>query len=244
MKECYEMATEAFNLAEELQQAVFVASDLDLGMNNWMADPFEYPAEPLRRGKVLTAEELEKLGEYGRYRDVDGDGIAYRTLPGTEHPLSAYVTRGSGRNDEARYSEHPEDYQSQMDRLTRKHETARGMVPAPLVSIVSDAQVGVIAYGSSDPAVVEALDQLRDENGMEFSYLRLRALPFSAEVEQFLKSHDRVYVVEQNRDGQMAALLVAEFPQQATRIRQVLHYNGLPIDARTIGGRILQLEEE
>ena len=132
VKECFSMGIEAFDLAEEFQTPVFVMSDLDLGMNNWMADPFPYPEKPIQRGKVLSAEDLEKLGGFGRYQDVDGDGIGYRTLPGTNHPAAAYFTRGSGHNEKAQYSERPDDYVNNLDRLTRKFETARHVVPAPV----------------------------------------------------------------------------------------------------------------
>ena len=233
------MGYQAFDLAERFQQPVFVATDLDLGMNNWMADPFEYPETPLDRGKVLSAEELERLGEFARYKDVDGDGIPYRTLPNTEHPLAAYFTRGSGHNDAAAYSERPEDYEEQMDRLTRKHETARREIPQPVVNMVEDSEVGLVAYGSTHPALEESLVQLRVEQGIEASYLRLRALPFSETVETFLDSCRQVYVVEQNRDGQMADLLRMEFPNHAAKIGKIRHYSGLPIDARFVTNALI-----
>ncbi|HWP85596.1 MAG TPA: 2-oxoacid:acceptor oxidoreductase subunit alpha, partial [Terriglobia bacterium] len=176
VEECYSMAMEAFDLAEEFQTPVFVMSDLDLGMNNWMADPFPYPDKPMARGKVLTAEDLDRLGKFERYRDVDGDGIPYRTLPGTKHPLAAYFTRGSGHNEKAAYSERPEDYKNNMDRLRRKYETARGRVPAPVLEEDPNAEIGLIAFGSSHWAVVEARDQLRLEQNIPTAYLRLRAL--------------------------------------------------------------------
>src|SRR6202000_750942 len=163
VKECFEMAQSAFDLAEQLQTPVFVMSDLDLGMNNWMSEPFSYPEKPLDRGKVLSAEELTKLGEWGRYKDVDGDGSPYRTLPGTDHPLAAYFTRGSGHNEKAQYTERPDDYFNNMERLNRKFETARSLVPRPEVIQSGKAEIGLIAFGTSDFATRESRDQLREE---------------------------------------------------------------------------------
>jgi 2-oxoglutarate/2-oxoacid ferredoxin oxidoreductase subunit alpha len=244
VKECFELGIEAFNLSEELQTPVFVLSDLDLGMNNWMSDRFEYPEKPINRGKVLTAEDLERLGGFARYKDVDGDAIPYRTLPGTDHPLASYFTRGSGHNDEAKYSERPEDYTGIMDRLNRKFETARTMVPAPQIVANGTSRVGIIAYGTSDYAVLESRDQLTKEYGIATDYLRVRAYPFSKEIHDFVASHDRIYIVEQNRDAQMLSLLKLDLPaEQTVKLRSILHYNGLPIDARTITRQYTQQEE-
>ena len=242
MKECFEMGYQAFDLAERFQQPVIVATDLDLGMNNWMADPFNYPETPLDRGKVLTAEELERIGEFARYKDLEGDGIPYRTLPNTENPLAAYFTRGSGHDEKAAYSERPDDYQKQMDRLLQKLETAKQHIPQPIVRTVEGVTRGIIAYRSSHPAVEESLIQLRNEYAIEFHYLRIRALPFTAPLEAFLGSCQRVYVVEQNRDGQMADLLRMEFAEQAGKIRKIRHYDGLPIDARFITDQVVEQE--
>ncbi|MGC2637590.1 MAG: 2-oxoacid:acceptor oxidoreductase subunit alpha [Acidobacteriaceae bacterium] len=241
--ECFEFAGAAFDLAEGLQTPVFVLSDLDLGMNNWMSDPFTYPEKPLNRGKVLTAEELAKLPDWGRYKDVDDDGIPFRTLPGTDHPKAAYFTRGSGHNEKAQYSERPEDYQNLMERLARKFDSARTMVPAPLVVQTGQSKVGVIAYGTSDFAVMESRDQLKKEYGLEADYLRIRAFPFSKEVREFVASHERVYVVEQNRDAQMLSLLKLDLPAaETTKLRSVRHFNGLPIDARSVTDEIVVQE--
>lgn len=242
VEECFDFAGAAFDLAERFQTLVLVLSDLDLGMNNWMANPFTYPEKPIDRGKVLTAEDLKKLGKFERYRDLDGEGIPYRTLPGTNHPLAAYFTRGSGHNEKAGYSERPEDYKNLMDRLAQKLETAKAYVPQPIVDIRPKAKVGVMAYGTTHWAVVESRDQLRDEKGIETSYLRVRALPFSQDVGDFVDRHERVYVVEQNRDGQMADLIKLEVGGQSSRIRKVLHYTGLPIDARFITEEIAAAE--
>src|SRR5438270_5436621 len=178
VNECFTMAMEAFDLAEQFQTPVFVMSDLDLGMNNWMSEPFKYPEAPINRGKVLSKEELERLGSFARYKDVDGDGVGYRTLPGTEHPAAAYFTRGSGHNEKAQYSERPDDYQNNLDRLNRKFESARSSAPKPVKEIDLSAQVGIIAFGSSHWAIVESLDQMRKECGLAVDYLRLRAYPF------------------------------------------------------------------
>jgi 2-oxoglutarate ferredoxin oxidoreductase subunit alpha len=246
VKECFEFAGAAFDLAEQLQTPVFVLSDLDLGMNNWMSDPFEYPDKPLNRGKVLSAEQIEEMkksGGWARYQDRDGDAIPYRTLPGTDHPQAAYFTRGSGHNEKALYSERPEDYQNLMERLARKFETARTLVPAPLVVQTGKSKVGIIAFGTSDFAVTESRDQLKKEYGVEADYLRLRAWPFSREVRDFVASHERIYVVEQNRDAQMLSLLKLDLPAGETpKLRSVRHFNGLPIDARSVTDEIVLQE--
>lgn len=239
--ECYEMAGEAFDLAEKFQTPIFVLTDLDLGMNNWMSDPFEYPTKPINRGKVMTAADIEKAGVFERYRDVDGDGIPYRTLPGTDHPQAAYFTRGSGHNEKAGYTEKPEDYLNLMNRLDKKFQTARKFVPAPVVSVEKGAKIGIIAYGSSDFAIVETRDQLKVAN-IPTSYLRVRALPFTDELRKFIESHDHVYVVEQNRDAQMRDLIRLELPDLAMKIRSVRHYDGLPIDAQFVTDAIMEQE--
>ncbi len=243
VEDCFTMAGEAFDLAEWFQTPVFVLSDLDLGMNNWMADPFPYPEKPIRRGKVLSKEELERLGSFARYKDVEGDGIGYRTLPGTEHPAAAYFTRGSGHNENAKYSERPDDYVNNMERLARKFETARSHVPKPEVVSTGGSKVGIIAYGTSHWALLESRDQLRKEYGVETDYLRLRAYPFNRDVHQFVASHDRVYVVDQNRDAQMLSLLKLDLDaRQVVKLRSVRHYNGLPIDARSVTDEIISQE--
>ena len=216
-EECFQMAGVAFDLAEQFQTPVFVMTDLDLGMNNWMADPFEYPNEPIRRGKVLTAEDLERLGGFARYKDVDGDGIGYRTLPGTNHPNAAFFTRGSGHNEKAQYTEREDDYVNNMERLARKFETLRLHVPKPVISIKPNAQAGFVAFGTSHYAVEESRDQLRAENGLETSYIRLKAYPFTQELHDFIQRHERVYVVEQNRDAQLLSLMRMEFDPAESR---------------------------
>ena len=245
VSECFEFAGEALDLAEMFQTPIFVLSDLDLGMNNWMSDPFVYPTKPYRRGKVLNAAQLDELGgKWGRYADVDGDGIPFRTLPGTDHLMASYFTRGSGHDTQARYSEKPSDYKATVDRLAKKHQTAKQFVPKPVIDRRPNATIGFIAFGTTDPALEECRDQLRREHGVETSYLRLRALPFTEEVKAFVEEHDRVYVVEQNRDGQMGDLLRLEVGDIQNKLRKILHYTGLPCDARSITNSLLQMEKD
>ena len=239
--ECYTMAMEAFDLAEQMQTPVFVMSDLDLGMNTWMAKPFDYPTKPITRGKLLDADTLKRVGEFARYRDVDGDGIPYRTIPGDGMP--SYFTRGSGHNEKAQYSERAEDYSKNLDRLARKFETARTLVPKPDVDLQAKGTIGIIAYGTTHWAIVESRDQLSNEAQLTTSYLRLRAYPFTPEVFEFIDTCDRVYVVEQNRDSQMLSLLRMECtPAQIAKLRPVPHYAGLPIDGRSVTTELLKQE--
>jgi 2-oxoglutarate ferredoxin oxidoreductase subunit alpha len=235
MKECFELTQAAFDLAERLQTPVFVFTDTDIGMNDWISDPFDYPTKPLDRGKVLTAEDLERQGGFARYRDVDGDGIGWRTLPGTLHTKASYFTRGSGHNEMAQYTETPENYTGNMDRLARKFETARTLVPAPVIVKNGASKIGFIAYGSTDCALLESLDQIKQRYGKDVDYLRIRAYPFTSEIHDFVASHERIYVAEQNRDGQMASLLKLDLAaDQVSKLRSILHYGGLPVDAESI----------
>jgi 2-oxoglutarate/2-oxoacid ferredoxin oxidoreductase subunit alpha len=243
--ECFTMAQEAFNLAEQFQTLVFVMSDLDLGMNNWMSDPFEYPKVPIDRGKVLTKEDLDRLGGFARYKDVDNDGIGYRTLPGTEHPAAAYFTRGTGHNEKSGYSERPDDFEKNMERINKKFDTARAFVPRPelMSNGKSKSKIGIIAYGTSHWAIIESRDQLRDEYNIETDYLRLKAYPFSRQVHEFIEQHDRVYVVEQNRDAQMLSLIKLDIkPELVTRLRSIAHIHGLPLDARSVTDELTSME--
>jgi 2-oxoglutarate ferredoxin oxidoreductase subunit alpha len=242
LKEAFEFGWRAFDLAERLQTLIFVLSDLDLGMNLWMSQPFEYPDIPMDRGKVLTAEDLERLGEFARYKDVDGDGIPYRTLPGTNHPLAAYFTRGTGHDEEAGYSERPDDWVANMQRLNRKFDTARTLVPKPLVDRMKDAEFGIIAYGTSDACVVEARDRLR-ERGINTDYLRVRALPFEHTTREFIAQHDRIYVIENNTDGQMAKLIHMEYPDLAGRVVSIAHSDGLPLTPKWMVRAVLEQEQ-
>ena len=243
VEECFSMATDAFNLAEQFQTLVFVMSDLDLGMNNWMSDPFPYPTTPIKRGKVLDKEDLERLGGFARYKDVDGDGIGYRTLPGTPHPAAAYFARGSGHNEKALYSERADDFEKNMERLNRKFETARSFVPRPVLTKGNNAKIGILGYGTSHWGITESRDQLREEYGIETDYLRLRAYPFTREVHEFIEQHEHVYVVEQNRDAQMLSLLKLDLkPELIGRLRSIAHITGLPLDARSITDELTSME--
>jgi 2-oxoglutarate ferredoxin oxidoreductase subunit alpha len=241
VEECYEMAQQAFDLAEHFQTPVFVMMDLDLGMNNWMSAGFKYPDKPINRGKLLTPEVLKRLGTWGRYTDVDGDGIPYRTIPGDKMP--AYFARGSGHNAKGQYSERPDDYVDNMDRLSRKFETARQFVPKPEIDRVDGAQIGFIGYGTTHWAITESRDQLREETDVKTSYYRLRAYPFTDHLNAFIDAHERIYIIEQNRDAQLLQLMKLELaPERVTKLRSVLHYNGLPIDARSVSDGVLAQE--
>lgn len=238
-KECFEMAGTAFDLAERLQTMVFVLSDLDLGMNLWISDEFDYPEATFDRGKVLTAEDLKaRGGKWGRYLDEDGDGITNRTIPGNKHPMAAYFTRGTGHNEYASYSERSEDWENNLKRLARKFETARNLVPKPIIDEVEEAKIAIISMGSNDPAVQEARQRLA-KTGVETSYLRLRALPVSDSVRDFIASYDQVYVVENNFDGQLHKILLTETPESAMRLVSVSKCDGMALSARFITESIL-----
>ena len=240
--EAYSMAMDAFDLADQLQTPVFVMLDLDLGMNMWMSETLEYPTKSFDRGKMLTEAKLRQLkAQWGRYADVDDDGIPYRTVPGDGLP--PYFTRGSGHNAKGQYSERGDDYGNNMDRLAKKFRTASRLVPPPEVELNADAKIGFIAYGTSHFSVAESRDQLRGEEKIDTSYFRLRAYPFTESLVEFIEKHDRVYVIEQNRDAQMLSLMRLELtPELIAKLRSVLHYNGLPIDARSITDDVLGQE--
>jgi len=243
--ECFEFGWRAFDLADALQTPVFVLSDLDIGMNNWMSEPFDYPDRPMERGKTLDKIGLEEFfaekGEWYRYRDYDGDGITWRTLPGTDHPRAAYFTRGTGHNEKAEYSERSDDWVQNMERLRRKFETARGLLPAPEIELGPDRRVGIVSYGSNDPAVQEARDRLRAE-GIETSYLRIRALPLKPEILAFIEQHERIYVVENNFDGQMTSLIRIDMPHDNSHVRPLTVGDGLPMTPRFVHESILSQE--
>ena len=242
-EECFQMGMQAFDLAEQLQTPVFVMLDLDLGMNYWMSDPFEYPQAPLKRGKVLKAEDLDRLRTFHRYQDIDGDGICHRTLPGTEHRLAAYFTRGTGHNQNAQYSERPSDWVRNIDRLARKFETARAMMPRPVVDVNEKAAVGLIGCGTSHYAIQESRQQLFDEHKLNTSYARVKAYPFNSEIADFIDRHDRVYVVDQNRDGQLRELILREIPARlGPKVLSMRYYGGLPIDAQTVTDDVVHQE--
>lgn len=229
--ECFSMAQVAFDLAERLQTLVFVMSDLDLGMNPWICDDFTYNTKPYDRGKILGVQDLEKLQKFDRYKDIDGDGIPYRTLPGTEHDLAGYFTRGTGHDESAKYSEDPETFRKLLNRLSKKWETAKTLVPEPDIDLQTQ-ELGLIAYGTTDSVIKEIRDHLL-QNGIKTSYLRIKAYPFSKSVGEFIAQHRRVLVLEQNRDGQMRLLLSQEYPEHAGRLRSVVNYDGWPVRFQT-----------
>ncbi len=247
VEECFEFGWRAFDLADQLQTPVFVLSDLDLGMNNWMAEPFTYPNEPLKRGKTLNKETLEEMfaekGEWYRFRDYDGDGVSYRTLPGTDHPRAAYFARGTGHDDRAGYSERSSDWVQNMARLRRKFETASTLVPRPVVDYVAGKKIGIVSFGSNDAAIQEARDRLADA-GVETNYLRVRALPLNQEEKEFIYGHERIYVIENNFDGQPAQLIHMELPKDTTHVLSLALGDGLPMTPSWIIDSIMQQEHK
>jgi 2-oxoglutarate ferredoxin oxidoreductase subunit alpha len=242
VNECFQFGWQALDIAEQLQTPVMVLIDLDLGMNQWMTKRFEYPSTPLDRGKILWENDLQKLlderkGDWGRFLDIDGDGIPYRTVPGNQHLKSAYFNRGTGHDEYAKYNEDPEVWERVMKRIAKKFETAKKFIPKPAISHMESAKIGIIAFGSTDPAVEEARDILKNQ-GIYTDYLRIRSIPFHGEVEIFISNHDKCFVVEMNRDGQMTQLLSATFPKQAACLVKTCHQDGLPLTARWISERI------
>jgi 2-oxoglutarate ferredoxin oxidoreductase subunit alpha len=237
--ECFEMAALAFDLSDRLQTTIFLMQDLDIGMNEWLTEPFKWDdSRNLDRGKVMTYEDLEAGVDFGRYNDVDGDGIPYRTYPGVHPSKGAYFTRGTSRNPYARYSEEGHVYVDNMQRLLRKFETAKSLIPAPVLRKSARAtSTGVIYFGSTTPAMHEALEIL-EAKGMHLDALRVRGFPFSDEVYDFIAAHDRVFVVEQNRDAQLRTLIVNEGDVDPGKLPPVLHYDGTPITARFIAAEI------
>ncbi len=243
VNECFEFGWKAFDLAERLQTPVFVLSDLDLGMNQWMTKPFEYPDTPMDRGKVLWEEHLEaRNGVWGRYKDEDGDGIPWRTVPGNMHPASAWFGRGTGHDENARYTEDNAAWEANMARLKKKYDTARTLVPPPVIEAEAEAEIGIIAYGSTEAAVEEARVLLEQAGGPKTAFLRLRALPCTREVYDFVQKYERIYIVEANRDGQLRQILSAAMPEHAPRFRSACHSDGLPLTARWIKDAILAQE--
>lgn len=241
-KEAFEFGWRALDYAERLQTLILVLSDLDLGMNLWMSEPFEYPDQSLDRGKVLTAEELKELkGSWGRYRDVDGDGIPYRTIPGTDHPMAAYFTRGTGHDERAVYSEDGDVWMANLNRIDRKFDTARALLPQPIVDDSAKAEIGIIAFGTVEAAIVEGRDLLRGA-GIQTDYLRVRALPLSETVRAFIENHDRIYVIENNHDGQLAKILYMEYPQLANKVGSIAYLDGLPLTGPFVAQSVQEKE--
>ena len=247
IQECFEFGWKAFDIAERFQTPVVVLSDLDFGMNQWMTKKFEYPDAPMDRGKVLWEDDLQKLldktgGEWGRYLDIDGDGIPYRTLPGNQHPKSGHFVRGTSHDEYANYSEDGEVWVKNFDRIARKTELARESLPEPVTDMQVGAEIGIISSGSVDSAVLEARDLLGDED-LKTDYLRIRGIPFSKEVKNFIIDHRVTYVVELNRDGQLSQLLTMDFPDVAYKLRKVARMDGLPLPAKWIKEQIAESEE-
>ena len=232
LKEAFEFGWKSFDISEALQTPVFVISDLDLGMNNWLSDPFDYPDQPISRGKVLDATALQDFidqhGKWGRYMDVDGDGIPYRTLPGTDHRFAAYFTRGTGHDEMAVYSERSDDWVENMTRLRLKMDTARIMLPQPIVDDRSDADIGIITFGTNEDAIREARDWLAND-GIKTNYLRVLALPLASSVSEFIDAHKSVFVIENNFDGQMTQLIRLEHPENISHVRPLALGDGLPM---------------
>lgn len=237
IEECFEFGYRAHDLADALQTPVLVLSDLDLGMNNWMGEPFNYPDAPLNRGKVLSAGEVAALPDFGRYKDVDGDGVPYRTIPGNENPRAAWFGRGTGHDENAKYSERADHWVQNMDRLVRKFDTARAMVPAAVVDERPGATLGIVAYGTTRYAIEEARDLLA-ANGVTTDFMRIRALPIGAEVREFVARHERLAVIEMNRDGQLTAILRDELPEHAAKLKPIAYLDGMPLTAAWVAERL------
>ncbi len=240
-KECFEFGWKSFDIAERFQTPTFVLSDLDLGMNPWISDDFEYPDKPFDRGKILKEEDLNKVESWGRYRDVDGDGIPYRTLPGNPHPDSSYFTRGSGHDEDATYSEDPEVYERNMKRLAKKHEGLRVKMPQPKIEHSSSkSKIGVISYGTVHTAIEETIDILQEQK-VEIDYLRIRALPLSPKVNEFIDSHEEIFIIEQNRDAQMFNLIKEELDSlNIKKIKSCAYSDGMPMAASKISANIIE----
>lgn len=244
VNECFEFGWRSFDIAERLQTIVFVLSDLDFGMNQWMTKPFIYPDQPIDRGKILWEADLEKLkGDWGRYRDLDNDTIPYRTVPGNRHPSAAYFARGTGHDEDARYTEDSGEWLKLLSRLKQKYENAPQYLPEPIIDDVEKSEIGIIAFGSTDPAVQEARI-LMSEDGIKSDYMRIRAVPFSTDVEEFIREHPRCYVVELNRDGQLNQLLTVAHPSLATNLYSIAYFDGMPITANKVREMILSKEND
>jgi 2-oxoglutarate ferredoxin oxidoreductase subunit alpha len=240
INECFDFGWQAFDIAERVQAPVFVLSDLDMGMNQWASKPFAYPNTPMDRGKVLWEKDLEEIkGNWGRYLDKDNDGIPYRTIPGNKHMASSYFTRGTGHDEYARYTEDATVFHRNMERLKKKYESAKQYLPKPVLYETNGAKIGIIAYGSTEAAINEARDQLEQEHGMKTNFLRVRAFPFTPEVEEFVGNHDQMFVVEMNRDGQLHQLLSLAYPESATQLIPVAFGDGMPASAKWVREGIL-----
>lgn len=241
LEEAFRFGWQAFDFAERFQTPLFVLSDLDLGMNLWTSDDFEYPSQPMDRGKIKHADEIKAFGDFVRYADVDGDGITYRTLPGTNSPFAAYFTRGTGHDEYGVYSEDSEVWERNLVRLDKKIESMREALPAPIIQKREGATFGIVTFGTNDPACIEALDLLAAE-GIVADYLRILAVPVSTAVHDFIDDYDHVYVVENNFDAQMTQILRLDLPDRAAQIIPVNKCDGLPLTARFIAEEIISME--
>jgi len=244
--ECFEFGWRAFDYAERFQTPIIVMSDLDLGMQYWMTKPFEYPNQPMDRGKVLWEKDLEELkSQWGRYLDVDGDGIPYRTVPGNRHPAAPYMNRGTGHNEYARYTESDVVWERMLNRIKKKIEGSRPFLPPPIINEMGKGnKIGIITFGTAHAAVEEARHQLYTEKGIASDYMRIRAVPFHPLVNEFIQQHEKNYVVELNRDGQMYQLLIIDMPQHANKLFSVCHIDGLPLTAAWVKNAILNKENQ
>ncbi len=243
MNECFEFGWKAFDFAEEFQTPVIILSDLDLGMNQWMTKKFDYPDQPIQRGKILWEEDLEKFaGDWGRYLDVDGDGIPYRTVMGNQHERAAYFTRGTGHDEYGHYSEEPDVWERITNRIRMKFDLAREKLPKPVYQRIDGAEIGLIFMGSTEPAVLEAQDKL-EARGIKTNSMRVRSLPFSEEVREFIQSHQRNYVLELNLDGQLHQILTLEHCDMTDRLISVSHIDGLPMTAEWIIKSVTEKEQ-
>ncbi len=243
INECFEFAWRAFDIAEQIQTPVIVLSDLDFGMNQWMGKPFEYPNTSMQRGKVLWEEDLERLGgNWARYLDVDGDGIPYRTVIGNRHPRAAYFTRGTGHDEYAGYSEEPQNWHELLDRLKRKFQVARELLPVPIIETMDSPKIGIISFGSTEPAIQETRYTLA-KHGLPSDFMRVRAYPFTGVEKEFIQKHPVNYVVEMNRDGQLHQLLRMEYPELAEKLRSFAYTDGLPLTAKQLVDFIQNAEE-
>ena len=241
--ECFEFGWKAFDIAERLQTPVIVLSDLDFGMNQWITKPFEYPDKPMDRGKILWEDDLKQMsGKWGRYLDVDGDGIPYRTLPGNRLPNAAYFARGTGHDEYALYSEEPKDWENNLLRLRRKLESNISLLPKPEIKRTVGANISIISYGSTAVAIEEALENLA-QKGYKIDHLRVRSLPTAPEVIDFVHSHGRNYVIELNRDGQLHQILRLEIPDCSMKLISLSHLDGLPLTAKWVEDQIIGNEE-
>jgi 2-oxoglutarate ferredoxin oxidoreductase subunit alpha len=244
VEECFEFGWRAFDIAEQLQCPVFVLSDLDIGMNQWISKAFQYPDQPMQRGKILWEKDLDALqGNWARYLDKDRDAIPYRTVPGNRHVASAYFTRGTGHDEYAQYTEDAAAWHRMMERLKEKYETARTYVPRAVMHRQENASTGIISFGSTEAAILETQHQLSTQHGLNTEFMRVRSLPFTEDVKEFVAAHDEIYVVEMNRDAQMAQLLKIEYPEQATAFKSVAYQDGLPAAARWVREGILSLRD-